>query len=66
MICEVISNLLISGGIKVSENEKSTVNIRRMYQNDIDMILTLDRKISKERSLLTEYDITASQFGGIT
>jgi len=34
-----------------------------MNQNDIDAILALDRKISKERNLLTEHDIVASQFG---
>jgi N-acetylglutamate synthase-like GNAT family acetyltransferase len=35
-----------------------------MTENDIDAVLTLDRKISEERSLLTEQDIIASQFGG--
>lgn len=64
MICGVISSLLISGGVTVSTNEKSTVNIRRMNQNDIDAILALDRKISEDRSLLTEQDIVASQIGG--
>lgn len=64
MICGVISNLPISGGGKVNENDKSIVSIRRMNQNDIDAVLALDRKISVERSLLTEQDIVASQIGG--
>jgi N-acetylglutamate synthase-like GNAT family acetyltransferase len=35
-----------------------------MNENDIDAVLTLDRKISVERSLLTEQDIIAGQLGG--
>ena len=48
----------------MSSNEKSNVSIRRMDENDIDAVLTLDRKISVERNLLTEHDIVASQLGG--
>ncbi len=48
----------------MSANEKSIISIRRMEENDIDAVLTLDRKISEERSLLTEKDIVASQLGG--
>jgi GNAT superfamily N-acetyltransferase len=48
----------------LSANEKSVISIRRMNQFDIDAVLALDRKISEERSLLTEQDIVASQFGG--
>ena len=47
----------------MTTNDKSSVNIRRMNENDIDAVLALDRKISKERNLLTEHDIVASQFG---
>jgi GNAT superfamily N-acetyltransferase len=64
MIYGVISSLRISGGEKVSTNDKSIINIRRMNQNDVDAVLALDRKISVERSLLTEQDIVASQIGG--
>ena len=48
----------------MSTNDRSTVIIRRMNQDDIDAVLALDRKISVERSLLTEQDIVASQIGG--
>jgi hypothetical protein len=44
----------------VSTNDKNIVNIRRMNENDIDAVLALDRKISEERSLLTEPDIVVS------
>jgi hypothetical protein len=60
LICGVISNSPISGGGEVSTNDKNIVNIRRMNENDIDAVLALDRKISEERSLLTEPDIVVS------
>ena len=47
----------------MSTNDKSIVNVRRMNENDIDAVLTLDRKISEERNFLTEHDIVAGQFG---
>lgn len=63
MFCGVISDLPIYGGGKLSTDDKSSVNIRRMNENDIDAVLALDRKINKERNFLTEHDIVASQFG---
>ena len=59
-MCRVISSLAISGGRKLSANEKSIISIRRMDESDIDAVLALDRKISEERSLLTEPDIVVS------
>ena len=46
----------------MSANEKSSISIRRMGENDIDAVLALDRKVSEERNFLNEHDIVASQF----